>query len=79
MVDESETYEYEVTWSATSPLHHIMNRKIGHGIIFKINYKVEEAEEEEVRIDHDSTPRWIQPVDFKSKVSQNCQQVCAVS
>lgn len=79
MVDENETYEYEVTWSSLSPLYNVITRRIGHGVIFKINYKVENEDEDEDYIDHDKTPRWIHSVDFKSKVSQNCQQLCTVS
>lgn len=78
MVDENETYEYEVTWN-TIPLHNVITRRIGHGIVMKINYKVEGDDDQDDDIDHDKTPRWIQSVDFKSKVSQNCQQFCAVS
>lgn len=76
MVDENETYEYEVTWNIL-PLRSVITRRIGHGIILKINYKVEGDDDDDGH--HDETPRWIQLVDFKSKVSQNCQQLCAVS
>lgn len=80
MVDENETYEYEVTWSIASALNERIIRKVGHGIVFKINYKVEEEEEEDIDdIDHDQTPRWIYSVDFKGKVSQNTRQYCSVS
>jgi len=75
MVDENETYEYEVTWSVLSPI--VVTRRIGHGIIFKINYKVEDEGEDD--IDHDRTPRWIESVHFKGKVSQDSEQVGTVS
>lgn len=77
MVNENERYEYEVTWSKVPPEFNIVTRKVGHGVIFKINYTVEDEDED--GIEHDRTPRWIHSVDFKSKVSQNCQQLCNVS
>lgn len=79
MVNEDEAYDYEVTWNSISTPNSVIVRRIGHGITLKINYTVEEADEDEDDIDHDKTPRWIQSVDFNSKVSQNCQQFCAVS
>lgn len=78
MVDENQSYEYDVTWSA-SPLTHTLHRKVGHGITFKMNYKVEDEEDDEGDVDHDQTPRWIHTVDFKCKVSQEHQQLCTVS
>lgn len=70
MANESESYIYEVTWNRLSPMHRV-NRSVGHGIAFKVNYKVEEEDDDD-DVDHNETPRWIKSVDFKGKVSQNC-------
>lgn len=77
MVNENESYEYDVIWN-TMPRTDAIHRKVGHGIVLDCNYQVE-AENEEDFVDHNQTPRWIRSVEFNSKVSQNCQQLCAVS
>ncbi|XP_037044273.1 uncharacterized protein LOC119080158 [Bradysia coprophila] len=77
MVNQNESYQYDVTWS-TMPCTKVIHRKVGHGIVLRTNYQVEEEEEGD-NVDHEQTPRWIQSVELKSKVSQNCQQLCAVS